>query len=100
MCSCASSWRTIEFLPSSVLQNNARWGLICPGPLPSRPADSRAPLQAHSSVARQSLERQLLEAMTCSPHQILAGTWQPRQAAQCQQAGLGCVHMLLGRAGD
>ena len=48
MCNCASSCRTIEFLPSSVLQNSARWGLICPSPLPSRPADSRAPLQAHS----------------------------------------------------
>ena len=82
MCSCASSWRTIEFLPSSVLQNSARWGLICPGLLPSRPADSRAPLQAHSNVAQQTPGWQLLNAKTCSPHQTPASTWQLRQAAQ------------------
>ena len=76
MCSCASSWRTIEFLPSSVLQNSVRWGLICPGPLPSRPADSRAPLQAHSSVAQHAPRRQLFAAKTCSPHQTPAGNWQ------------------------
>lgn len=93
MCSCASSWRTIEFLPSSVLQNNARWGLICPGPLPRRPADSRAPLQAHSGGAQQTPGRPLLEAETCGPHQTppqAPGSW-GRQPSVATLALAACM---------